>query len=122
MSTEKFSAPSSTVSLSINHHSLARARLDSDLRMFNSKADQVEPFLREIDNTIALQRRHFPSDRDKTRYFSLYLADGIPTSWWTNIERSPDKQHFLENFKELVKEFKEHFDEPDCYAKALHKL
>ncbi|KAJ2930719.1 hypothetical protein H1R20_g6374, partial [Candolleomyces eurysporus] len=91
-------------------------------RMFNGKAEQVEPFLREIDNGLALQRRLFPSDRDKTRYFSLYLADGTPTSWWATIERSPDKQHLLEDFDELVKEFKEHFDEPDRYAKALRKL
>jgi hypothetical protein len=91
-------------------------------RSFNGKADQVDPFLREIDNALTLQRHAISTERDKTRYFSLYLADGISNSWWKTIERSPEKRHLLEDFTGLIKEFKEHFDEPDRYAKALRKL
>ncbi|KAF5342091.1 hypothetical protein D9611_002010 [Ephemerocybe angulata] len=93
-----------------------------DPRMFNGKSNQVEPFLREIRNAIDLQRRVLVTQRDKTRYFSLYLQDGTPTSWYTTIERTPEKQRLLDDFEGLVKEFIEHFDEPDRYSKALRNL
>lgn len=34
-------------------------------RVFDGRADQVNPFLREINNAVFLQRRSLASDRDK---------------------------------------------------------
>ncbi|KAJ3527187.1 hypothetical protein NMY22_g9880 [Coprinellus aureogranulatus] len=93
-----------------------------DPRMFNDCADQVVPFLREVRHALNLQRRVMTSERDKTQYFSLYLADGTPTAWYATIERLPEKMHLLDDFEALVKEFIEHFDEPDRYAKALRSV
>ncbi|KAJ3500264.1 hypothetical protein NMY22_g19315 [Coprinellus aureogranulatus] len=93
-----------------------------DPRMFNGRSDQVDPFLREIRNAIGLQRNVLLTERDKTRYFSLYLADGTPTAWYVTIERSPEKAYLLDDFEALVKAFTDHFDEPDRYAKALRNI
>ncbi|CDO68968.1 hypothetical protein BN946_scf184782.g16 [Trametes cinnabarina] len=49
-------------------------------RMFSGKADDVEPFVREVKACIQLQRGAFATEEDKTLYFSLYLKAGAAES------------------------------------------
>jgi hypothetical protein len=90
--------------------------------MFNGCSDQVVPFLCEVCNGVELQHAVLKTERDKTRYFSLYLADGTPMAWYVTIERSPTQVHLLDDFEALITKFTAHFDEPDRYAKALQNV
>lgn len=91
-------------------------------RTFTGKADDVPAFLRDIRNAIALQRDAFRTDRDKAMYLSMYLKDGAPQSWYTAIELAPTKQYLLDDFEELVRDFRAHFETSDVVSKALRQL
>ncbi|RXW13331.1 hypothetical protein EST38_g12525 [Candolleomyces aberdarensis] len=66
-------------------------------RVFNGRADQVDGFLREIENAMYLQRRSLTTDRDRVLYMGSFLGDGFPR-------------------------FRQHFEQSDQYADALRKL
>ncbi|THG93431.1 hypothetical protein EW026_g7806 [Hermanssonia centrifuga] len=80
-------------------------------RVFNGKAEEVVPFLREIKNAVHLQRRVLLDDYDKVIYMSTYLKDGSPSSWYNalDVRRSP----LLFNFEGFVEDFKHHFEDSD---------
>ncbi len=91
-------------------------------RVFDGRADQVNPFLREINNAVFLQRRSLTSDRDKVVYVSFYLADGAPSSWYRTIELDASRSHLLDNYTSFIDAFKLRFQDSDQYASALRKM
>ena len=78
-------APTSSVS-SIASRNAPQTVKHREPRVFDGRADQVNPFLREVNNAVFLQRRSLTSDRDKVIYVSFYLADGAPSSWHRTIK------------------------------------
>ncbi|PSS03337.1 hypothetical protein PHLCEN_2v4011 [Hermanssonia centrifuga] len=89
-------------------------------RVFNGKAEEVVPFLREIKNVVHLQHRVLLDAYDKVIYMSTYLKDGSPSSWYNalDVRRSP----LLFNFKGFVEDFKHHFKDSDLVSSSLRKL
>jgi len=91
-------------------------------RVFNGRADQVNPFLREINNAVYLQRRSLVDDHDKVIYLSSYLADGSPASWYRTLELDVSKHWLLDDFDSFIDAFKQRFQDSDLYASALRKM
>ncbi|KAJ3508707.1 hypothetical protein NMY22_g16531 [Coprinellus aureogranulatus] len=91
-------------------------------RMFTGAADQVDGFLCEIENALYLQRNSFTTDRNRVVYFSLYLGDGSPGSWYCTVEIRNRETGLLDNYPAFVTTFRKHFETPDLYADALQKL
>ncbi|PPQ91439.1 hypothetical protein CVT25_014327 [Psilocybe cyanescens] len=89
-------------------------------RKFDGRAQSVDPFVREINNSLVLQHRAFTSDRDKSLYFGFYLEDGSPSAWYTSVEKYHPE--LLDNFEAFLNAFKKHFEDSDRYATALAKL
>lgn len=91
-------------------------------RVFNGRTDQLDAFLREVNNAIYLQRRSLPTDRDRTIYFGFYLGDGAPSSWYRAIELDPIKSYLLDDYEAFINAFKERFQDPDQYVSAIRKM
>ncbi|KAL7280853.1 hypothetical protein ACG7TL_005797 [Trametes sanguinea] len=90
-----------------------------DPRKFTGKASEVEPFLREVEAVISLQPG-LRTDSAKCTYFSLFLGDGSPQSWFTALRlKQPELMH---NWPALVAAFRKRFEDPDLVMKYLHKL
>ncbi|KAJ3550821.1 hypothetical protein NMY22_g186 [Coprinellus aureogranulatus] len=70
-------------------------------RMFTGAADQVDGFLREIENALYLQRNSLTTDRDRVVYFSFYLGDGSPGSWYRTVEIRNRETGLLDNYPGL---------------------
>ncbi|KAJ3008039.1 hypothetical protein NUW54_g3311 [Trametes sanguinea] len=89
-------------------------------RMFSGRADDVEPFLREVRTAIQLQQAGFPTDELKTMYMSLYLKSGAAESWYNAV--SVSQPHLLTDFDAFVREFIKRFQTTDLAAKYLTKI
>ncbi|KAJ3007948.1 hypothetical protein NUW54_g3346 [Trametes sanguinea] len=89
-------------------------------RMFSGKADDVEPFIREVKACVQLQRSGFVTDEDKTLYFSLYLKPGAAESWYNAIRIN--QPGLLMNFDAFVRAFVKRFQTTDLAAKYLTKI
>lgn len=89
-------------------------------RVFDGQANQVDPFVREITNSLFLQRRAIVTDREKCLYFGFYLKDGSPSAWYTSVEKN--QPTLLDDYSAFLKAFKKHFEDSDRYATALAKL
>lgn len=90
-----------------------------DPRTFDGKVASVTPFLGEITSAIYLQGNALVSDRHKAIYFSLYLKDGSPKSWYYSIEQDLSKKHLLDNFTAFLADFKKHFGDSNRHGTAL---
>jgi hypothetical protein len=86
---------------------------------FNGKANQVSPFINEIDTAVLLQGRALPSNEFKANWMSLYLGDGDPISWWYAVKA--DRTALLYDFATFKTEFITHFGDSDLPSTALHK-
>ncbi len=89
-------------------------------RKFNGKADQVVPFLTELDTALYLQRDNFRSERDKSMYLVSWLADGAPKSWYEFIKAT--NMALFDDFARFVAEFKRRFQDPDLPRKYMNLL
>ncbi|KAF5372651.1 hypothetical protein D9615_009824 [Tricholomella constricta] len=89
-------------------------------RMYDGTVAQLSSFLREINNALHLQRRSLPTDYDKVLYFSFYLKDGSPASWYASIEKT--RPELFHDFRGFYQAFVEHFDDTDKHATALAKV
>ncbi len=88
-------------------------------RMFSGKADDVEPFIREVKACVQLQRGAFLTDEDKTLYFSLYLKSGAAESWYNAVQIN--EPALLTNFDSFIRAFVKRFQTTDLAAKYLTK-
>ncbi|KAJ2936128.1 hypothetical protein H1R20_g962, partial [Candolleomyces eurysporus] len=91
-------------------------------RVFNGRADQVDGFLREIENTIFLQCRSLSTDRDRVLYMGTFLGDGSPGIWYHTVQLNNAATGLLDNYPGFVNAFQQHFEQSDHYADALRKL
>ncbi|RXW12481.1 hypothetical protein EST38_g13374 [Candolleomyces aberdarensis] len=91
-------------------------------RVFNSRADQVDGFLREIENAMYLQRRSLTTDRDRVLYMGSFLGDGSSGTWYHTIQLNNSTTGLLDNYPGFVNSFRQHFEQSDQYADALRKL
>lgn len=90
-----------------------------DPRKFKGKVSEVELFLREVEAVILLQPG-LRTDSAKCTYFSLFLGDGSPQSWFIALRlKQPELMH---NWPALVAAFRKCFEDPDLVMKYLHKL
>lgn len=89
-------------------------------RVFDGKAGSVEPFLNEIRGATHLQRATLPTDRDKSIYLSMYLGNGTPKMWFSNIEKDEDYQ--LDDYHGLIRRFRARFDESDLQRAMMDKI
>jgi hypothetical protein len=86
---------------------------------FNSKADQVQPFLSEVD-AAHLQRHVLVTDYNRILCISGYFTDGTPKTWWYGVQHS--QPALLHNYATFKTELEQHFGDPDLAASALRKL
>ena len=77
-------------------------------RKFNGKPDQVKLFLDEVDAGLYHQRKAITTDYEKSLWFSGYLADGAPKSWWFGLKA--ENPGLLHSYPELIEAFKEDRD------------
>jgi len=94
----------------------------SEPRKFNGKADQVKPFLSEVESGLYLQRHSLVEDREKILWTSGYFGDGNAKSWWLGVLDSPGMSHLLDSFTLFKDAFIAHFGDPHISAAALDKL
>ena len=90
-------------------------------RTFTGKREELIPFTSELRNTITLQRGALITDNDKALYMNAFLKKpGPPDSWWNGVSKSHPE--LLHNFEGLLKNFTEHFEDPDLRATKQRKL
>lgn len=89
-------------------------------RMFSGKADDVEPFIREVKTYIQLQRGAFVTDNDKTLFFSLYLKSGVAESWYNAV--CINEKALLQDFDAFIRAFIARFQSTDLASKYLDKI
>lgn len=94
----------------------------SEPRKFNSKANQVKPFLSEVESGLYLQRHSLVEDHEKILWTSGYFGDGNTKSWWLGVLDSPGMSHLLDSFTLFKDTFIAHFSDPHISAAALDKL
>ena len=108
--------PSTVVHVPSTSHATPKFR---EPRLFDGKVSSVTPFLAEIGSAIFLQSHALNTDRLKTVYFSMYLKDGSPRSWYYMIEHDPSKSHLLDDYDLFLESFKKHFGDSNRHATAL---
>ncbi|PIL30361.1 hypothetical protein GSI_07546 [Ganoderma sinense ZZ0214-1] len=88
--------------------------------MFNGAADNVEPFLRDVEVHFRLQRAALVTDADRVGFFSMYLGSGTPESWFNAVTR----QHpiLLADWPSLKADFLRRFQSTNLVAKYTRKL
>ncbi|PPQ91144.1 hypothetical protein CVT25_012551 [Psilocybe cyanescens] len=89
-------------------------------RMFNSKYEEVTPFLSEIHRIIEFNAVSFSTDHHKVLYVGLYLKDGIPIEWFNHLEQF--KSPLLYDWSGFVQEFTTKFADPHLILSADQKL
>jgi hypothetical protein len=89
-------------------------------RLFKGNAIEVEAFVDEILSAVELSRSSLPTDMDKALYLSTYLDNGSPRSWFTAIRRT--NEDLLNDFDQLIDDFRHHFGDPDTEGTALRKI
>lgn len=87
-------------------------------RMFNGSITDVEPFIDEVETNIRLQR--MTQDLDKTGYFSTYLKDGNPKTWYYMVKTH--SAHLLSNFPAFLAAFRAQFADPNYPRTALRLI
>ena len=89
-------------------------------RVFNGSATDVEPFLEEIQSAIELSRSSLITERDKTLYFSTFLGNGSPKSWFSSIKLNAD--YLLDDLDDFIGAFRAHFGDSDIMGTCLRKI
>ena len=90
-------------------------------RTFTGKREELIPFTSELRNAITLQRGALITDNDKALYMNAFLKKpGPPDSWWNGISKSHPE--LLHDFEGLLKNFTEHFEDPDLRATKQREL
>jgi len=89
-------------------------------RLFKGNAIEVDAFVDEILSAVELSRSSLPTDMDKALYLSTYLDNGSPRSWFTAIRRT--NEGLLDDFDQLINDFRHHFGDPDTEGTALRKI
>ncbi|KAJ3495812.1 hypothetical protein NLJ89_g10572 [Agrocybe chaxingu] len=89
-------------------------------RMYDGSPSQVDPFVREISNSLFLQRHCISTDREKCLYFGFYLKDGPPSAWYAAIEKH--NPMLFDDYDAFLNAFKKHFEDSDRKGTALTKL
>ncbi len=87
---------------------------------FDGKSDNVEPFIRQVVDSIAINDHAFDTEERKILFMARHLAPGVPLSWYDGILKS--NTMVSNDFQAFLKEFREHFGEPDKAAAAARKL
>lgn len=88
--------------------------------IFNGSASDVDSFVDDIAGAIRLSRASLPNDEDKALYLNSYLGNGSPKSWFNAIRATIP--HLLDDYEELIINFREHFGDSDVEATALRKI
>jgi hypothetical protein len=95
--------------------------------MFSGKASDVESFISDVDDCLALQPYSFPFDKNRCIYFSRYLsetsagnAQTVPKQWFRSLKR--DSPHLLNSFPAFVNAFRKHFGDSNLAYTSLRKL
>ena len=91
-------------------------------RVFNGKATEVIPFLREVNTAIELQQRSLNTERLKVLYMSSFLGDGAPSYWYRSLELSDPQKVIMNDFAKFVSAFKARFEDPDLVAAASRRI
>ncbi|EIN06993.1 hypothetical protein PUNSTDRAFT_18706, partial [Punctularia strigosozonata HHB-11173 SS5] len=89
-------------------------------RKFNGKVEQVKLFLDEVENGLFHEQNTITTDYARAIWFSGYLGDGNPKSWWFSVKTQ--NPALLNSWGDLIDAFKSHFGEPNAAASALRKL
>ncbi|KAF7361030.1 Retrotrans-gag domain-containing protein [Mycena sanguinolenta] len=87
-------------------------------RLFTGSTKDVEAFIDEVETNIRLQR--MTDDLDKTGYFSTYLKDGNPKSWYYSVKATD--MSLLSDYPRFVASFRSQFSDSNYAATALRQI
>ncbi|KAF5393803.1 hypothetical protein D9757_000018 [Collybiopsis confluens] len=85
--------------------------------VFTGNATEVKDFLSDIQNSITLQHKSFPSDLHRTIFMSMYLAYGTPKMWFNGLSTI-----IKSDFKLFCQAFENHFGDSDPKGTANSQL
>ena len=88
--------------------------------VFNSRHEEVVPFLSEVQHIIEFHPSGFPDDHWKVLFVAMYLKDRIPIEWFNHLEVI--RSLYLHNWLQFMSKFWKKFTDPQLSSTADQKL
>ena len=92
----------------------------SDPNQFTRRSQDVDSFIKTIENQILGSPRTFTADFQMTAYFVSWLGSRMPEKWYLGIQES--QPNLLHNYAAFVEAFTKHFGDPDLVETAHRDL
>ena len=92
----------------------------SNLNWFTGRSQDVDSFVKTIDNWILGSPGTFMADFQMTAYFMSWLGPRMPEKWYLGIWES--QPNLLHDYAKFIEAFTKHFRDPDLVETAHWEL